>query len=167
MEASDWLRTEVNVAITFVCGRTADRIHALTTPSLFLRGCLPTPCFQHGRTHTKQIRGRSLKSKPREIQTESRQPYSFRFPNIAKLLFKRVKYISIRREKSLTQRGNNAAILDWKSDRQQAVVTRVVTIFMGGFWLAVLGLAFLAVLGLYSLAELLRMSFLNQLMFVI
>ena len=123
----------------------------------------PTPCFQHGRTHTKQIRGRSLKSKPREIQTESRQPYSFRFPNIAKLLFKRVKYISIRREKSLTQRGNNAAILvDF-----QIAARPVVTIVIGGFWLAVLRLASLAALGLDSLAELLRMSFLNELMVVI
>ena len=87
---------------------------------------------------TKQIRGhrgRSLKSKSRVIQTECRQPYSFRFPSIAKLRFKRVKYISIRREKSLTQRGNNVAILK-NSDRLQVVVTRVVTILMGGFWLA-------------------------------
>ena len=83
----------------------------------------PTPCFQHGRTHTKQIRGRSLKSKPREIQTESRQPYSFRFPNIAKLLFKRVKYISIRRGKTLPQRCNNDAILVWISDTAAPVVT--------------------------------------------
>ena len=93
----------------------------------------PTPCFQHGRTHTKQIRGRSLKSKPREIQTESRQPYSFRFPNIAKLLFKRVKYISIRRGKTLPQRCNNDAILVWISD----TAAPVVTIFIGGVWLAV------------------------------
>ena len=59
------------------------------------------PCM-----HTKQIRGRSLKSKSREIQTECRQPYSFRFPNIGKLLFKRVKYISIRRGKTLPQRSH-------------------------------------------------------------
>ena len=112
MEASDWLRTEVNVAITFVCGRTAYRINALTTPSLFLRGCLPTPCFQHGRTrwwismHAHQTDTRTFVKI--QIQRNPNRVSATLASNIAsdsqmqqKLRLKRIKYISIRRGKSL------------------------------------------------------------------